>query len=506
MDAAAAWILAAWSVAMLAAGASLASVLRARLAAPAGTDHPREVFDHLTEGLLLVEVLGEARFRNLALNPALLQSMGMRAEELVGRFVDETAMPEAASAFLQPYRRCVETGEMQSEHVAIHLPGGQRTVELTLVPLRDDAGRIHRLVGIVRDMTNRLMFEAALAAREREFRTLVENSPDLIVRYDRECRRVYVNPAFARLREIPVVHLLGRTPADDLAFDKDTADRLMKTIREVTASGKSRRVSGVLRTSGKRRLVGDVLFVPELDDEGRVQTVLGLGRDVTSERRRQAELEHSRAQLHELAASRISRELHEELGQVLTALRLSAGMLRVQYAESLPPLLAASATMTALVDRAIGTMRGLIRGLRPAALDEGLAAALGGLAADLHRQHGFECRLDLRQEPALDIESARALFGVVQEALDNVVRHAGVDLADVSVDRIGGDWRLVVRDGGRGFDLAAVGAQSYGLQAMKACAQLLAGELQVVSSPAAGTEIRLGFPAGPVKPMADREH
>lgn len=460
-------------------------------------EHLRQIFQHATDGLFLIEVVGPRCFRNLTVNPALLQSMGMRADELVGRLVHETAVPSVAARFIERYERCVQSGDVQREQMAIGLPGGYRVVEMTLVPLRDAGGRIHQLVGIAHDLTERVALEAALSARERVFRTLVENSPDLIVRYDRECRRVYVNPAFARMHEQPAERLLGKTPADDPVLGHGAAAWVMSAIQSVIASGKTRQVSGILRKSNEQWREGDVLLVPEMDGEGRVQTVLGLGRDVTTQRRQQAELERARAQLRELTAIRISHELHEELGQVLTALRLATGMLRVQYAEALPPLLAASNAMTGLVDRAIGTLRELVGRLRPAALDEGLVAALNWLAQDLRQRHSLECSLDIEAAPELGAEAVAALFGIAQEALCNSARHAGTGRAGLRLGRACERWELVVCDAGRGFDPEAVGTRAYGLQVMEKGARLLGGDLRILSCPGVGTEVRLSFPALP---------
>lgn len=496
------------SALMLVLGAAVGVALgRSRLCRPrlasAGGDaaaciaagHARQIFDHAVDGLFLIEVLGPARFRNLAVNPALLRLMGMCAEQLVGRLVHETAVPSTAASFVARYQRCVDAGVPQREQITMVLPAGRRNVAMTLVPLRDAAGRIHQLVGSVHDLTDRIELEATLAAREREFRTLVENSPDLIVRYDQDCRRVYVNPAFASMHGQPVQVLLGKTPADTPALDENLGTRLVGAIREVVSTGKMQRVAGSFRRRDGQWREGDLLLVPEADACGQVRTVLGLGRDVTLQRRQEAELERSRGLLRSLLASRISRELREELGQVLTALRLSAGMLRVQYADKLPPLLAASHAMTDLVDRAIGTMRELLRGLQPAALEDGIGAALHWLVQDLRRRYAFECRLHMSEAPELGRESAAALFGIVQEALENSVRHAGVNSAELSIQRIGERWELVVRDVGRGFDPAAIGAQSYGLEVMKARSCLLGGELQIISGPAMGVQVRLNFPS-----------
>lgn len=180
----------------------------------------------------------------------------------------------------------------------------------------------------------------------------------------------------------------------------------------------------------------------------------------------------------------LARELHDELGQLLTALihRLdrSADDRRDSCVE--------------LAREALGRVRELARLLRPPVLDDlGLAAALSGLARQTREHAGLEVTVATpaalgRVDP--DIETL--VYRVAQEALTNAVRHAGARSAGISLERLGSQLELRVRDDGRGFDPECVrqdGAEGTGLGGMRERVALFGGALAVRSAPGSGTEI-----------------
>ncbi|HEY0160733.1 MAG TPA: MEDS domain-containing protein [Thermoanaerobaculia bacterium] len=188
---------------------------------------------------------------------------------------------------------------------------------------------------------------------------------------------------------------------------------------------------------------------------------------------------------------RVAIELHDDLGQILTAIRLNLA--------SSPPNVAEAVES---VDRAMQSVRDLALDLRPAMLDDlGLPAALRWYADRFARQTGVDTHLAVEELPRVDSGVATASFRVVQEALTNVARHASAKNVWLSLRRSGGAVELVVRDDGAGFDVAAASARaaggaSLGLIGMEERVSLAGGSLSVVSAPASGAEVRARFPAG----------
>ncbi|WP_140625711.1 two-component regulator propeller domain-containing protein [Methylibium rhizosphaerae] len=200
--------------------------------------------------------------------------------------------------------------------------------------------------------------------------------------------------------------------------------------------------------------------------------------------------EHNARALEE-ERKHVSRELHDEMGQQLAALRMEVSVLGMQVRNQKPPHAEQFDMLLDRVDRLVRSVRGLVSQLRPPALDGGLAAALDWLAEEFRRNTGIACRLEI--DPAaceLRPEQATMVFRIAQESLTNVRRHADASQVTLRLQRGPEGVVLSVRDNGVGFD-AAVRNPGHGLLGMQERARLLRGELSVASSPGAGTTVSL---------------
>lgn len=218
---------------------------------------------------------------------------------------------------------------------------------------------------------------------------------------------------------------------------------------------------------------------------------------------RAEQLHRSQARLHELAGhlqtireeerTAIARELHDELGQALTALRIDLGWIKRQCAESNPPLHARADAAHALVERTVDALRRISEGLRPGMLDVlGLAAAIEHLVDQFAARSGIDCHLDVdRDEFDLDQGLAITVFRLIQEALTNVARHASATRVDIGLREE--DGRIVVHfyDNGVGFPDTEP-QQGFGLLGMRERAAMLGGDIVIDGSN--GTRIAASFP------------
>jgi signal transduction histidine kinase len=214
-------------------------------------------------------------------------------------------------------------------------------------------------------------------------------------------------------------------------------------------------------------------------------------------------LEESEARLRELAAflqtvreeerTRIARELHDELGQALTALRFDLGWLRGKCGgtEGLGnPAAERVGAALGVVEQSIISLRRISEDLRPAMLDSlGLAAAIEHHVAQFTQRTGIPCRLRMnREEFDLPGNLATAVFRIVQEALTNVARHAEASSVEVVIDEMEDGIRLSVTDDGKGF-AAPTGKKTFGVLGMRERVAILGGNLDIDSQPGAGTRI-----------------
>jgi len=236
-------------------------------------------------------------------------------------------------------------------------------------------------------------------------------------------------------------------------------------------------------------------------------------------RQRQAELRASQRELETLNArlqevreeedARIAREIHDELGQRLTVLRMDVSTLPRAVAADPAALLPAQVqALKSGIDEVIGIVRDISSQLRPAALDAGLGEAVAELAESMRSTFGIACRIDDRL-PATPLTEAVviAAYRIVQESMTNAVRHSGARRIDIALAVAGGELRVEIRDDGRGFAADAAGGPSgVGLANMRQRAASLGGSLDIDSRPGTGTTIRARLPlhgmTTPFKPAA----
>jgi signal transduction histidine kinase len=196
---------------------------------------------------------------------------------------------------------------------------------------------------------------------------------------------------------------------------------------------------------------------------------------------------------------RIARELHDGIGQNLTALKHQFALIAAQLEPDQDALRERMDAGIALCAQTLEDTRVLSRLLRPQVLDDlGLESALQWLSRTLGEAGGLHVELDLATPPMLDPDLQTVVFRIAQEALGNVVRHARASNATVRLDALGNWLQLVIEDDGTGFDVvtalaAGSAGHSAGLTGMRDRARLYGGELHIESSPGR-TRLQIAFP------------
>lgn len=233
---------------------------------------------------------------------------------------------------------------------------------------------------------------------------------------------------------------------------------------------------------------------------------LELAKGMTKElREKQAELLRSHQQLRALAAhaehikeierKRIAREIHDDLGQNLLALRIEAEMLSSRTRERHPRLHARAGATLRQIDSTIKSVRQIINDLRPNVLDLGLNAAVDWQIADFERRTEIKCDLvEYDRDIILDDTVATALFRILQESLTNTQRHARATWVRVDLQLDRGWVRMSVRDNGVGILPGKQKAGSFGLIGMQERAKMLGGSVLVSSAPCGGTVVEVALP------------
>jgi signal transduction histidine kinase len=205
--------------------------------------------------------------------------------------------------------------------------------------------------------------------------------------------------------------------------------------------------------------------------------------------------------LREADRTRISRELHDQLGQALTGLKMDLrwieGRLEESNDRSLNPLTDRVVEVQDQIDSLIGTVRRIAADLRPEALDHlGLTEAIKQEAVRFTKRTGERCEVEITGLPEkIPPEVATAAFRIFQEALTNVARHAGATLVQVACRDKGDTLELTIADDGKGIPEGEdATSESLGLLGMRERAELLGGRLQVTSPPSGGTRVTASLP------------
>jgi two-component system sensor histidine kinase UhpB len=392
----------------------------------------------------------------------------------------------------------------------IHNDGRVVWAEHQHLPVFDEHGEWIAVEAVARDVTERIDASRRLADSELLLRLLAENARDMIYR----CALVphglqYVSPAATRLT--------GRTPEEFLADpeaawsavhpDDQEKARAMRTHPEAAAD------PVVLRWV---HADGTIVCVehrnsPVYDATGQLIAFEGIGRDITEPLAIQNRLRESEGQLRRLAArlnsareaerADVARELHDELGQTLTGLKLEmTRTVRDLMRRGLEPqMIDRMQSMVGSIEVATETVRRLASTLRPPALDHlGLGAAIELEAAAIARRTGVRCRIaGSVGEETLTSEQTTAVFRIVQEALTNVVRHANASAVKISMRQTTRSTSLTIADNGRGINPQALADPvSIGLLGMRERAQLIGAKLSISGRPGKGTAVVVTVPAG----------
>jgi PAS domain S-box-containing protein len=236
-----------------------------------------------------------------------------------------------------------------------------------------------------------------------------------------------------------------------------------------------------------------------------MRAVCLIASDLSAMKRTEQELRASSEQLRNLAArllsvreeegTRIAREIHDELGQSLTAVKIDLSWLARRLSRRNGQMLEKIRSTLQLANSLIQSVRRISTELRPGILDLGLVAALEWQAQEFQTRTGIRCKLRLSAREVVAPNVSTALFRMFQEALTNVARHAGATRTDVVLQKQQGGLALLVRDNGRGFDqVDPAVSKSLGLLGMRERAVSLGGRVNISSVPGKGTSVTAWIP------------
>ncbi|HUJ74982.1 MAG TPA: PAS domain S-box protein, partial [bacterium] len=260
----------------------------------------REVFEKTSDGLFVVEVTPELRFRLLSINPAEERMLGISGEEVAGRFHEEFLPPGLLSVARRQNLQAIQARRPMTFQSEIDLPAGRRFFHTTVAPIQDAEGRVHRIIGVARDMTESRRFEEALRRSEEKFSHAFHGNPDgaAITRME-DGVFLEVNPAFTLIFGYGRDEVIERSSLEDgLDLWVNPGDRA-RLVARLQEHGEV--ASECVRQRRKDGQIRDILLswkVIEVEGQARI---LATARDITEQRRMEAALKDSEARFRLLA-------------------------------------------------------------------------------------------------------------------------------------------------------------------------------------------------------------
>lgn len=458
------------------------------------------VFAHSGWGVIVYNV---ERGQIELVNPAFARMHGYSVDEVAGLRVVELFAEECRGDLDYHVGLIHEKGHHGWEAWHVRKDGSRFPVQIDATAVKDATGKILYRIVNVQDITARRRAEDVL--RESEAHLACAQAQGKLgswrldiakgtLEWSAECYRIFGLPQGAPL---DYLFFLDCVHPDDRAY----VDRAWRAAM----AGDPYDIQHRIVVDGEVKWVRERAELEFAPDWAPLRGI-GTAQDITELKQHENALLRSRQNLRELAAHHekvreaertcIAREIHDEFGQFLTALRMDAAMIKIRFGADNPELERHADAMKNTIDTTIGVVRNLASSLRPAALDLGLVSAAEWLLSGFEERTRIRCRLQAPQEHlALDEERGTAAFRILQESLTNIARHAMAAVVNVRIELADGVLEMDIRDDGVGFDHAEVQSRkTFGLMGMRERALQFGGESRIYTQPGAGTSVHIRIP------------
>ena len=361
------------------------------------------------------------------------------------------------------------------------------------------------IVTLLVNISLRKRYESALRQSEEKYRDLYDNAPDMYHSVNRDGIIIDCNETEARMLGYRKDEIIGRPIADFFTEEslKDHEKMFPTLAAHEQLFGLEREY---VRKDGTTFPASLNVFV-ETDEKGDLIRTKAIARDMTEYKRVEAAVRSSREELRNLSAhiqtvleeerGYIAREIHDELGQTLSRLKLDIAWLKKRMSKDQKTLAEKADKMSGLIDGTIHAVQRISSKLRPGVLDYlGLSAAIEWQVNEFKEQTGIRSKIEVAPDVHVeDHNISIAVFRIFQETLTNIMRHAKASRVDVALKLEGDTLVLAVGDNGIGIPEDKISSHaSFGLMGIKERARVLGGEVGISGIPGKGTTVTVSIP------------
>lgn len=447
--------------------------------------------------------------RFVYINPAFSRLFGYSMEEVLGKSIAEViGIPGATTT--QPHQVLMETnqhGVFRSEVLRQAKDGRIIPVLLTHSLLQDEHGHTMGYVANLLDLTERRQAEQDLLT----LYTAIGQSPISVIIADADANIQYVNPQFTRVSGYAFAEAKGQNPR--ILQSGQTPEETYVDLWGKLGSGQVWHGEFVNKRKNGEIYWEEAHIAPVTDAAGNVSQYVCLKIDITERKHSEKRLAESYLELQRLSShlenlrederAKIARDLHDEMGSLLVALKMRVAWLASKLPAEMPHLVDEAGHISGLTADAIKAMHEMVTQLRPNLREGfGFAATVEDYVSKFRQQTGIECTLVLPEEElAPGSNQTMTLFRILQESLSNVAKHARASRVRILFTKQDESLSLVIEDNGIGFDPGPVAHKehSFGLIGIRERAMIVGGEARISSTPGNGTRISVTLTIPPHK-------
>lgn len=441
----------------------------------------------------------------LEMNPAGLQMLcAADLAQVVGKKGVDLVLPEYKELFLRSIEEVFKGNSWKLEFEILDFEGQKHSMESNCVPLKNGEGEINEMLCVTRDVTERNIAQDRLKASEERYRYLFNNNPSCIFIWDidtleileaNETAETLYGYSKEEFLQLSFPQLCGEGEADGFVAFTNSAG-------EVCINKETRSTRHITKTGNHiiMEIASHLIMY-----EGK-QAVLALGNDITEkyqletslneERKlRQQQITEAVITGQEKERTELGEELHDNINQILASTKL---YIECALKDQLPrkDLIAESKV---LVEKAMTEIRNLSKSLLPPSLGEvGLMQALHEMVENIKQVNNLNITLHshISDENHICTKLKLTIFRIVQEQLNNIIKHADAENVSISIDMIDKEIELLIKDDGLGFN-TSLKRNGVGLRNISSRAEVNNGKVSIKSNPGEGCELLVKFPENP---------
>ncbi len=457
----------------------------------------QHAFNSSSNGIVITG-LADTDYAIIYANPAFLRITGYSMQELLGHNCRIMQNNDRDQSDIAELRAALQNN--RDAHAILRnyrKDGSLFWNEIYISPINDQQGRITHYVGVLNDVTHRVEMEYALGKSEARMRSIFDNVSDGIIIIDEHGIIEKLNPSAERLFGYAAEELIGHSI--NTLMPKPDRSRHDSYLTNYLNSGKAKILDTRREVSGIRKdgsIFPMELGVSEFYVDQR-HFFIGTVHDITDRKKAEValrDLSGHMETIREDERTRIAREIHDELGSLLTALKIDLSWLNKQLPTDLSLCHEKIAVMNRHLDDGISSVRKIIADLRPSILDHiGLLAAIDWKLDEFRQQNGIPCVLTMPEHNiVMDEGRDIAVFRIMQEALTNIALHSKATYITIDVEIDANSLMMKITDNGSGMTKTQMHKTGkYGILGMHERARHFGGEVTIASNPGEGTTLVL---------------